>query len=137
MRQKWSELTDAARDARFWALYRQLPDSFKAGFSAMTRGMAEELAAKGDGPAEETASTEIEEKNQNTVPVKAVVKGFTQEQLEYLREMSRHKQQMDWQVDLLEAKRKGIAIGQEQGQQKLIDLLESVRGLVSDCYDLN
>jgi hypothetical protein len=69
MRQKWSELTDAARDARFWALYRQLPDSFKAGFSALAREMAGGLAAQ--GPAEEAAITQIEEKKQNTVPVKA------------------------------------------------------------------
>jgi hypothetical protein len=43
MQQKWSELTDAAWISRFWALYRQLPDSFKTGFTGMARELARDL----------------------------------------------------------------------------------------------
>ncbi|MDR3334639.1 MAG: hypothetical protein LBT13_07125 [Treponema sp.] len=53
MRQKWSELTEAAWTARLWAFYRQLPDSFKAGFTAMAQGMALEIEQQADGPPEQ------------------------------------------------------------------------------------
>jgi hypothetical protein len=49
MQRKWSELTEAAWIARFWAFYRPLPDSFKAGFTGMARGMALELEAQAEG----------------------------------------------------------------------------------------
>jgi hypothetical protein len=43
MRKKTSELAETARNARFWALYRQLPDSSRAGFFALAQGLAREL----------------------------------------------------------------------------------------------
>jgi hypothetical protein len=43
MQAKWSELTGAVRNARFWALYRQMPDSCRAGFIALAQGLAREL----------------------------------------------------------------------------------------------
>jgi hypothetical protein len=52
MQRKRSELTEAAWIARFWAFYRLLPDSFKAGFTGMAQGMALELEAQAEGRTE-------------------------------------------------------------------------------------
>jgi hypothetical protein len=53
MQRKWSELTEAAWIARFWAFYRLLPDSFKAGFTGMAQGLALELEAQAECPPEQ------------------------------------------------------------------------------------
>jgi hypothetical protein len=53
MQRKWSELTEAAWIARFWAFYRLLPDSFKTGFTAMAQGIARELEKQAECPPEQ------------------------------------------------------------------------------------
>jgi predicted transposase YdaD len=74
-----------------------------------------------------------------------VIQGLTQSQIEYLREMSRHKQEADYWQELRDAKdegeARGIAKGREEGraegraegeakgQKKLIALLESGKTL--------
>jgi hypothetical protein len=84
-------------------------------------------------PAKQDLLRKIEALEEGIKMAEAVVKGFTQTELEYLRKMSQDKQQMDWQEDLLEAEEKGIAIGQKKGiaigHQELIDLLESGKSL--------
>jgi hypothetical protein len=70
-----------------------------------------------------------------------VVKGFTQSELDYMRETSRILQEMDWNEYLYEAEQKGIAIGEEKGiaigeekgivtgRKELMGLLESGKSL--------
>jgi hypothetical protein len=53
MQQNWSELTDAAWTARFWALYRQLPDPFKTGFTSMAQELARKLETRPACPPEQ------------------------------------------------------------------------------------
>jgi predicted transposase/invertase (TIGR01784 family) len=76
-------------------------------------------------PEKQDLLRKIEALEEGIKMAKAVVKGFTQEQLEYLREMSRHKHEMDWQIYQSEMKKQGIAIG----HQELIDLLENGKTL--------
>jgi predicted transposase YdaD len=66
-----------------------------------------------------------------------VVQGFTQHELEVLREISLHKRQMDYQEDLIEMQQEardkgrieGRAEGRIEGQRQLLDLLESGKSL--------
>jgi flagellar biosynthesis/type III secretory pathway protein FliH len=58
-----------------------------------------------------------------------VIQGLTQSQIEYLREMSRHKQEADYWQELRDARDEGEAKGRETGQKELIALLESGKSL--------
>jgi predicted transposase/invertase (TIGR01784 family) len=99
---------------------------------------------------------EIEEKEEGIRMAKTVVKGFTQGELEALREISLHRRQMDYQEEMLARERRlaralakrrreglaqgreegraqgreeGRAQGREEGQKQLFELLESGKSL--------
>jgi flagellar biosynthesis/type III secretory pathway protein FliH len=58
---------------------------------------------------------EIEALEEGIKMAETVVKGFTQSELDFMRETSRILQEMDWNEYLYEAEQKGIAIGEEKG----------------------
>jgi predicted transposase/invertase (TIGR01784 family) len=68
---------------------------------------------------------EIEEYEEGIGMAEAVVNGFTQHELEMLREISLHRRQMDYQEDMIEMQEEARV----QGQKQLIDLLESGKSL--------
>jgi predicted transposase/invertase (TIGR01784 family) len=84
---------------------------------------------------------EIEALEEGIKMAETVVEGFTQTELENLRQISLHKAQMDWQYELYDAKQEGIAEGEARGeargevkgkavgQKELIELWKSGKSL--------
>jgi hypothetical protein len=84
---------------------------------------------------------EIKALEEGITMAEAVMKGFTQSELEALRKLSEDMAQLDWEEELYWAKQDGIGIGKEEGiaigkeegiaigQNELIDLLESGKSL--------
>jgi predicted transposase/invertase (TIGR01784 family) len=71
---------------------------------------------------------EIETLEEGIKMAEAVMKGFTQTELENLRQISIDMYELDWQEELYWAKQEGIAVGEKLGRQ-LIDLQESGKTL--------
>ena len=80
---------------------------------------------------------EIEALEEGIGMAETVVKGFTQHELEMLREISEHRRQMDYQEDMIEMRKEawaaglaeGRAEGRIEGQKQLLDLLEGGKSL--------